>query len=147
MNIGDEIPNFSVQDYDGETITRDDLLGSPFVLYFYPMDDTPGCTKEACEFRDTMAAFNELDVLVVGVSPDSKESHKKFVEKYELDFPLLSDETKAMAKTFGALKEDGSLIRTTFLCDEEGIIQWMEKPVKVEGHVERVLEAVEDAFA
>lgn len=147
LKIGDEIPDFKVKDFQGETVTRDDLIGSPFVLYFYPKDETSTCTKEACDFRDTMEGFDDLDILVVGVSPDSTESHKKFIDKNELNFPLLCDEKKEMARAFGVLNNDGSLIRTTFLCDDEGIIQWIEQPVEVEGHVDRILQAVEDAFA
>lgn len=146
LKIGDAIPDFKVKDFEGETVTQEDLLGSPFVLYFYPKDETSHCTKEACDFRDTMEGFDDLDILIVGVSPDNAESHKKFVAKHELNFPLLCDEKKEMARAFGAAKEDGSIIRSTFLCDEDGIIQWIEQPVSVDGHVERVLEAVEEAF-
>lgn len=146
LKIGDEIPNFQVKDFEGENVSKDDLIGSPFVLYFYPKDDTPHCTKEACEFRDMMEAFDDLDILIVGISSDSPESHKQFIKKHELNFPLLCDEKKEMARAFGVVNPDGSILRSSFLCDEEGIIQWIEKPVDVEGHVERVMEAVEDAF-
>ena len=147
MNVGDKIPDFSLKDYDEETVTREDLTGSRFVLYFYPKDDTPGCTKEACEFRDALDTFDELDTLVIGVSPDSIASHKKFVEKHKLDFSLLSDEKKEMAKAFGVLKEDGSIIRSTFLCDKDGTIMWIEKPVNVEDHVTRVMDAIDEVFS
>lgn len=147
MKIGDEIPDFKVKDFEGEAVTKDDLIGSPFLLYFYPKDETPHCTKEACEFRDMMEPFDDLDILIVGISSDSPETHKKFIEKHDLNFPLLSDEKKEMARAFGVVSADGSIIRSTFLCDEEGMVQWIEKPVDVEGHVERAMEAVEDAFA
>lgn len=151
LNVGDSIPEFKVKDFEGEMVSHEDLLGSPFIIYFYPKDDTPGCTQEACEFRDEMEAFEDMDILVIGVSPDGVKSHNDFMEKHELNFPLFCDENFEMAKAFGVLqsKPDGSssVVRSTFLFDEDGVLQWAENPVKVEGHVERVLEAVEDAFA
>lgn len=145
LKIGDSIPSFKAKDFEGEPITKEDLLGAPFVIYFYPKDDTPGCTQEACSFRDLMESFDDMNVMVVGVSPDSPESHQKFMEKHELNFPLISDKDFALSKSFGAVKEkDGSLSvqRSTFLCDEEGVVQWVESPVQVDGHVERVLDAI-----
>lgn len=147
MNVGDPIPEFEVKDFEGEMVAKEDLIGSPFVLYFYPKDDTPGCTTEACNFRDVMDSFDDLDILVVGVSPDSIESHKKFIEKHELNFPLLSDEKKEMSKAFGVLNDKGGIVRSTFLCDDEGTVVWMEKPVNVEGHIDRVLDAIEEVLA
>lgn len=148
--MGDTIPQFKVKDFDGEVVTTDDLIGSPFIVYFYPKDDTPGCTDQACQFRDIMDVFDDLDILVIGVSPDSAESHRKFIEKHELNFPLLCDEKLEMAKAFGAVKTEAdgsvSIVRSTFLCDDEGVIQWLEMPVKVENHAERVVKAIEDLF-
>lgn len=148
--VGDEIPAFSAEDYEGVEINSDDLLGSPFVLYFYPKDDTPGCTAEACSFRDAMESFENLDTLVIGVSPDNASSHIKFIEKHELNFTLLTDESLALAKKFGAVQEktvDGktqsAVIRSTFVVDSSGIIRWIESPVVIEGHAERVLKAVD----
>lgn len=145
LKVGDAIPEFSLKDFQGDTVVRDDILGSPFILYFYPKDNTPGCTDQACQFRDAADDFEELDILVVGVSPDSPESHRKFIEGQELNFPLLCDEKLELAKAFGVLKDDGknSIIRSTFLFDEDGIVQWVESPVKVEGHVDRILDAIE----
>lgn len=148
LKVGDSIPSFTVKDSEGESVTKDDLIGSPFVIYFYPKDDTPGCTAEACEYRDQMEAFDDMDILVVGVSPDKAESHKKFSDKHNLNFPLLCDEKLEMATKFGAVKQkpDGSLgiERSTYLFDDEGKVLWIEQPVKVEGHVDRVIEAVQD---
>lgn len=144
LKVGDMIPSFSVKDFEGETVTNEDMIGSPFILYFYPKDDTPGCTTEACEFRDLMDGFDDLDVLVVGVSPDSPESHKKFIEKHELNFPLLCDEKMEMAKKFGVLKDGKAIVRSTFFCDEDGVILWIESPVSVEGHAERAISVIEE---
>jgi peroxiredoxin Q/BCP len=146
VNIGDRLPSFKVKDAEGEVVTDEDLIGSPFLLYFYPKNDTPGCIKEACGFRDVMDSFDDMDILVVGVSGDSPDSHKKFAEKYELNFPLLADDQLEMAKKFGVLKDGKSIERSTFLFDDEGIVQWIERPVKVEGHAERVLEAIEEVL-
>jgi peroxiredoxin Q/BCP len=148
---GSEIPAFTAKDYSGAAISKDDLLGSPFIIYFYPKDDTPGCTKEACSFRDSISRFNDLDVTVIGVSPDNAESHQKFIDKYQLNFSLISDENFDIARKFGVVtpKEGGgfSIVRSTFLCDENGIIQWVESPVEVDGHIERVISAISDVRA
>lgn len=146
VKIGDKIPNFSIQDYEGIEIESEDLIGNPFVLYFYPKDDTPGCTLQACSFRDNMELFNDLDVQIIGVSPDNAESHNKFMEKHRLNFTLLCDEDKELAKKFGAIQEkenQTAIIRSTFIVDAEGIVRWIEKPVVVDGHSQRVLEALE----
>lgn len=149
LNIGDKIPNFTSMDQEGNRIQAADLLGSPFVIYFYPMDDTPGCTKEACAFRDHQKSLQDLDCRVIGVSPDGVLSHKNFMEKHNLNFTLLCDEQHEMCKKFDVLRteENGSgikpkLERTTFIIDAKGIIRWIERPVTVEGHVNRVIEAL-----
>lgn len=146
VKIGDEIPAFSVKDYDGIEIESDDLIGSPFVLYFYPKDDTPGCILEACSFRDSMDIFDNLETTVIGVSADSAESHHNFIKKHNLNFTLLCDENLELAKKFGAIQESGDkkgILRSTFVIDAAGIVRWIEKPVTVDGHAQRVLEAVE----
>jgi peroxiredoxin Q/BCP len=147
LDIGEEIPEFTLKDQEGEHVSKEDLLGSPFVVYFYPKDDTPGCTKEACSFRDEMDAFDAHEVLVIGVSPDNEKSHQNFSEKHQLTFPLLADVEGKLAELFGVQKESNGkkgVERSTFLFDEEGILVWMEKPVSVDGHTERVLEAVRE---
>lgn len=146
LEIGQPIPDFEAKDFEGAPITKDDLLGAPFVIYFYPKDDTPGCTSEACSFRDLMDAFDDLNVMVVGVSPDSPESHQKFMEKHELNFPLISDESRTIANAFGVIQGQ-NFIRTTFVCDEDGIVQWVESPVDVNNHAERVIQALNEALA
>lgn len=146
------IPRFSTKDQEGETIDNDDLIGGPVVLYFYPKDDTPGCTTEACSFRDNMSRIEDMDVLVLGVSPDTPQSHQKFIQKHNLNFTLLSDENKEMAKKFDVLRSvtgpngetTQKIERTTFVMDANGEIRWIERPVKVEGHVDRVIEALHD---
>lgn len=147
INVGDGIPQFAAKDQEGFEITTEDLFGSPVVLYFYPKDDTPGCTKEACSFRDNMSRLEKFDVVVIGVSPDSEQSHKQFVEKHALNFSLLQDPDKTVCKKFDVLREDGNgkifLERTTFFIDRDGIVQWLERPVNVEGHVDRVIAAIE----
>jgi peroxiredoxin Q/BCP len=146
LKVGEKIPPFKAKDFVNDIITDDDFLGSPVIIYFYPKDDTPGCTKEACGFRDAMESFEDKNVMVIGISPDSPNSHQKFIDKYDLNFPLIADENLALAEAFGVLKEkEGggkSLIRTTFLCDSEGMIRWVESPVNVEGHMARIEEAL-----
>lgn len=153
INIGDKIPPFTTLDHEGMEIETEDLIGSPFVLYFYPKDDTPGCTTEACSFRDNMDRLDELDTLVIGVSPDDASSHNKFIEKHNLNYTLICDEKMDLARKFGAIQESNSngkkaesIIRTTFVVDSTGTVRWMEKPVKLEGHIDRVLKAVEDVI-
>lgn len=141
LNIGDKIPQFRCKDEEGIEITNDAIIGMPLVIYFYPKDDTPGCTAEACSFRDHINTLENTDTIVIGVSPDSVESHQKFTEKHDLNFTLLSDPEKTMCRDFGVLKE-GKVERTTFVVDPNGIISWIERPVNVEGHTERVLKAV-----
>lgn len=145
IKVGDSIPSFAIKDCEGNELTDQDLIGIPVVIYFYPKDDTPGCTKEACSFRDHMGTLDALDVMVIGVSPDSPDSHQKFETKYQLNFTLLPDEKFELSQKFGAVKETNghlSIERTTFIINPEGKIQWMEQPVKVENHVERIIEAL-----
>ncbi|MEI8125694.1 MAG: peroxiredoxin [Parachlamydiaceae bacterium] len=143
-DVGDSIPDFVIKDYEGIELESEDLIGSPFVLYFYPKDDTPGCTKEACAFRDSMEMFDDLEATVIGVSPDNAESHATFIQKHELNFTLLCDQNMAMARKFGAVNEKGGIIRSTFVVDSSGTIRWVERPVSVEGHVERVIQAMKE---
>lgn len=146
VKLGERIPNFSIKDYEGIELESEDLIGSPFVLYFYPKDDTPGCTAEACSFRDNMDYFDDMDITVIGVSADDAESHRKFIQKHQLNFTLLCDDGMVLAKKFGAVQEKSGgvmgILRSTFVVDANGVIQWMEMPVSVEGHAQRVLEAV-----
>ena len=137
-------------DANGEReVSLADYQGRPLVLYFYPKDDTPGCTKEACGFRDLGAEFAASGAAIFGISPDSARSHAKFIEHHTLSFPLLSDEDKAVCQAYGVWKEKVNygkkymgVERTTFLIDAKGVIERIWPKVKVEGHVEAVLAAI-----
>lgn len=149
INVGDRIPRFKALDTLGREFTDEDIIGDPVVLYFYPRDETPGCTKQACSFRDYLHEMENLHALVFGISPDSIESHKKFMAKHHLNYTLFSDHNLDLARKFDVLHEkevDGKKIpyyeRTTFVIDEGGIIEWIERPVNIEGHVQRVIEAI-----
>jgi peroxiredoxin Q/BCP len=140
--VGDKVPAFKVKDHKGFQLTHEDLIGTPTVIFFYPKDNTPGCTKEVCDFQSQLKKFSSLDVLILGVSPDSIESHQEFIKKFHINYTLLSDPDRQMCHSFGAIHE-GKVERSTFAIDVDGVIRWIEKPAKVEGHVERVIEAVE----
>jgi len=142
---GDRAPAFSLSDQTGAPVSSDDLAGKPYVLYFYPKDDTPGCTTEACGFRDAISDFDGIGVRVVGVSPDSVATHQKFVGKYGLPFTLLSDSARDLASAYGvwALKklygrESMGIVRSTFLVDGDGVVRKAWRNVRVAGHVPEV---------
>jgi thioredoxin-dependent peroxiredoxin len=146
LKVGAKAPDFRVATGDGKEMTLADLKGMKAVLYFYPKDDTSGCTKEACAFNDSLKVLEKRGAVVIGVSADSIASHKKFADKYDLAFPLLSDEKKEMIKKFGVWKEKSmygkkymGIERTTFVLDEQGVITHIFPKVKVEGHLEEVL--------
>src|SRR5262245_22719301 len=149
LKQGEKAPSFRLASGDGSTVALEDFRGKPVVLYFYPKDDTPGCTREACEFRDTQARIRKTGAVVLGVSPDSVASHQKFREKYKLSFPLLSDSDKRVAKEFGAWGEKTlygkkvvGMIRSTFIIDGQGVVRKVFPKVRVDGHAEKVLEAL-----
>ncbi|NOX65250.1 MAG: thioredoxin-dependent thiol peroxidase [Chlorobi bacterium] len=144
--VGKKAPQFTLPDSDGNKVSLKDYLGQKVVLYFYPKDNTSGCTKEACDFRDSIAQFKKLKVAVLGVSKDSQSSHIKFRDKYDLNFPLLSDVDTKVIQKYGVWKEKSmygkkymGVERTTFLIDEKGKIEKIYKKVKVSEHVEQVL--------
>ena len=148
---GKKAPAFSLNDQHGKTHTLSDYAGRPVVLYFYPKDDTPGCTKEACSFRDGFAKFKKQGITVLGVSPDSEASHKKFVTKYKLPFTLLADTDRSIAEAYGVWGEKKfmgrtymGVHRTTFLIDEKGKIKKIFEKVKPEDHASEVLKAFAD---
>jgi thioredoxin-dependent peroxiredoxin len=148
LGEGDSVPAFSLVDQRGQTVSSGSLSGQPFVLYFYPKDDTPGCTREACGFRDDHRKFSAAGVRVLGVSPDKAESHARFAEKYDLNFTLLSDADKTLANAFGVWvkkqnygREYMGIERSTFLVDARGKIRAVWHRVKVDGHVAAVLAA------
>jgi len=145
---GQKAPDFSLPASDGGKVSLKELRGKPVVLYFYPKDDTPGCTKEACAFRDSYAALKKKAVLL-GVSPDDVASHDRFREKYKLPFTLLADPDKAVATKYGAYgekmlygKKVVGMIRSTFVIDAEGVVRKVFPRVRVDGHADKVLEAV-----
>lgn len=143
---GKKAPAFTLNDQDGKTHRLSDYAGRPVVLYFYPKDDTPGCTKEACQFRDGLKKLAGRGAVVLGVSADSVESHKRFKEKFRLNFPLLSDPDRRMLTAYGVWKQKSlygrtfmGVERTTVLIDEAGRIAKVFPRVKVDGHLEEVL--------
>ena len=146
LKAGDQAPDFKAATDGGETVSLKDFRGKKVILYFYPKDNTPGCTQEACDFRDSIGRFKKKDVVVLGVSPDSIESHKKFKAKFELPFPLLADEDHKIAEAYGAWGEKSmygkkfmGIIRSTFVIDEKGKIAEAFEKVKVDGHVDQLL--------
>ena len=145
---GTTAPAFKTTDQNGESVSLKDLRGQKVVLYFYPKDDTPGCTKEACSFRDAYSKFKKQDITVLGVSPDKEASHQKFVTKYQLPFTLLADTDHSIAESYGVWGEKKfmgrtymGVHRTTFLIDEKGKIRKIFEKVKPEDHASEVLEA------
>ena len=146
---GGKAPAFSLPDETGTEVSSASLAGKPYVIYFYPKDDTPGCTKEACDFRDNLKAFNSAKVRVLGVSPDDPKRHAKFKEKYGLNFTLLSDVDKTLISAYGIWikklnygREYMGVQRSTFLIDKSGKIAKAWNGVRVPGHVEAVLAAL-----
>jgi len=149
LREGSKAASFSLPDETGAVVSSASLAGKPYVLYFYPKDDTPGCTKEACDFRDNLAAFNRAKVRVLGVSPDDPKRHAKFKEKYGLNFTLLSDVDKTLIGAYGVWikklnygREYMGVQRSTFLIDKSGKIAKAWNGVRVPGHVEAVLAAL-----
>jgi peroxiredoxin Q/BCP len=149
LEVGKKAPSFKLKNQDGKVISLSDLKGKKVVLYFYPKDDTPGCTKEANSFRDEFPKFGSLNAVILGVSPDSAESHKKFIAKYKLPFDLLSDENKEVLEKYEVWKEKNNygkiymgVERTTYIIDENGLITKIFNHVKVEGHSAAIQEAL-----
>jgi thioredoxin-dependent peroxiredoxin len=150
LEAGDTAPPFTLPDQDGRPVSLSGFTGSPVVVYFYPADDTPGCTKEACQFNENLSAFNRSGAKVVGISPDGAAKHVKFREKYGLEFPLLSDPGHQVMETYGAWgektlygKKTVGTIRSTFLVDAKGKIARAWYSVKADGHAAKVLEELQ----
>ena len=146
---GQKAPEFQALDDAGEGVSLSGLRGKKVVLYFYPKDDTPGCTREACAFRDGIAQIKKKGAVVFGVSPDSVGSHQKFKEKFTLNFPLLADPNKKLVQAYGVWKEKSmygksymGVERTTFILNEEGKVTRVFPKVQVDGHYDEVLEAL-----
>jgi peroxiredoxin Q/BCP len=146
---GDRAPTFTLVDQNGQKVALKDFAGQRVVLYFYPADDTPGCTKEACQFNDEFAAFKKLDVTVIGVSPDNAEKHQAFRAKYGLKFALLSDPAKSVMTKYGAYgekmmygKKVTGVIRSTFVIGPTGKVERAFYNVRADGHAAKVLSGV-----
>ncbi len=149
LEPGARAPDFTLVAHDGSKVKLSSFRGRPVVLYFYPKDDTPGCTREACGFRDARATLAKHDAVVLGISPDGPVSHAAFRTKFKLSFTLLCDEHHAVAEKFGAWREKNmygrksmGIARSTFLIDAGGRVAKVFKAVKVDGHAEKVLEAL-----
>ncbi|MBI1820547.1 MAG: thioredoxin-dependent thiol peroxidase [Nitrospirae bacterium] len=149
LEAGDKAPDFNLPSSTGENISLKSLKGKSVVLYFYPKDDTPGCTKESCGFRDELSQFNKASAVILGVSNDSLDSHQKFIKKYSLTFALLSDEDHAVSEKYGVYKEKNmygkkywGIERSTFVIDPEGKIKQIFRKVKVDNHIQEVLNAL-----
>ncbi len=153
-NVGDKAPDFSMPASNGKTVKLSDYKGKMLVLYFYPKDDTPGCTKEACAFRDNLPAFNKLGVDVIGVSKDPLDKHDKFINKYDLNFILASDADSDTCEKYGTWVEKNmygkkymGIQRATFLINGQGKIERVWPKVKVPGHVEDILQSLKNVKA
>jgi peroxiredoxin Q/BCP len=144
--VGDKAPDFTLSDENEKTVTLSALRGNKVVLYFYPKDNTPGCTKEACDFRDAFTTFQKNDAFVFGISKDNAKAHTKFIEKHSLPFSLLVDNNADVCEAYGVINKKSlfgktflGIQRSTFLIDEKGILRAIWRKVKVPGHVEQVL--------
>lgn len=154
VDVGSEAPDFTLPSDQGEMIQLKKLRGKTVVLYFYPKDDTPGCTREACSFRDAQAEMKKLGAVVLGISADDIASHQKFRTKYGLNFPLLADVDHGVAEAYGAWREKTrfgkktmGIQRSTFLIDKDGIVRKVWKNVQVDGHDQQVLQAIRELLA
>lgn len=154
MEVGEAAPEFTLESTEGGRVSLSNFKGKNIVLYFYPKDMTPGCTTEACDFRDQNDLFGKLNTVVVGISPDPVEKHRKFMEKHDLPFTLLADTDHKVAALFGAWqkkktfgREYMGIVRSTFLIDKEGQVAKVWPKVKVKGHVEEVYQYVKNHLA
>lgn len=151
LSEGTKAPDFELTDSQGKNHTLADFAGQTIVIYFYPKDDTPGCTKEACSFRDSYKDFRDAGVEIIGISPDTEKSHQKFQQKYELPFILLSDPDHAVCEKYGVWglkknygREYEGVYRTTFIIDPQGVIKRVFKNVKPSDHSQEVLQAMQE---
>ncbi len=154
LNVGDKAPDFTLLDQNNDTVSLSDYTGKWVLIYFYPKDDTPGCTAEACALRDNFPAFKKLGCVVLGISVDSAKSHEKFVKKYELPFTLLADDEKKVVNAYGVWgkkkfmgREYMGTMRTSFLIDPKGVIAKVYEKVKPAEHADEVLADVKELTA
>ena len=150
LNIGDEAPDFSLPSDHNTTIRLSELRGKKVLLYFYPKDNTPGCTREACDFRDAHTDFARNDIVILGVSKDTTTRHQKFKTQYQLPFTLLTDANADVCESYGVINKKSlfgktflGITRSTFLIDEHGKISALWRKVKVSDHIQQVLEAIQ----
>ncbi|MEX2030241.1 MAG: thioredoxin-dependent thiol peroxidase [Anaerolineales bacterium] len=148
---GSRAPDFEMLDHEGKPVRLSQFLGKTVVLYFYPKDDTPGCTREACSFRDDTARYRKEGAVILGVSPDPPQSHSRFREKFHLTFPLLADEDHKVSRAYGVWgkkkfigREYMGLKRTTFIVDPQGKVRRVFEGVRTEGHSQEVLNSLQD---
>ncbi|MCH7886557.1 MAG: thioredoxin-dependent thiol peroxidase [Candidatus Marinimicrobia bacterium] len=147
LKVGDNAPNFSLRDQNGNSVSLDSFLGKKVIVFFYPKDDTPGCTVEACNFRDDFEMYEEKNAVLLGISKDGEESHKKFISKFDLPFRLLCDEDHAVAEAYGAWGEKSmygrkymGIIRSTVVVDADGKVEKVFEKVKPKDHSKELLE-------
>ncbi len=141
LAVGTDAPAFSVKDTNGKTVSLSDFAGKTVVLYFYPKDDTPGCTKQACSFRDASSDYQGKDIVVLGVSVDDESSHQQFTQKYDLNFPLLADTEKSLIKAYD-VDGGGKAQRVTYVIDGDGKITHVDSSVNSSTHASDVLAAI-----
>ena len=151
LNVGDQAPEFTLLSDKNEQISLKKFRGKKIILYFYPKDNTPGCTQEACDFRDQLTTFNQKNAVIFGVSKDNPEKHQQFKEKYQLPFTLLADVDGKVCDAYGIFGKKSlfgksflGIVRSTFLIDEQGIIRGIWRKVKVKGHTEQVLNELDN---
>ena len=151
LKVGDIAPKFTAKDQDGNNIELSHFEGKKVVLYFYPKDDTPGCTAEACSLRDNYAEILNKGISIIGVSADSQSSHKKFISKYNLPFPILADEDKSVIKAYGVWGEKKmygksyeGILRTTYIISETGKIEYVIEKVDTKNHSKQILETIDN---
>lgn len=154
VTVGELAPDFTLQNQDGENVTLSQYRGKNVVLYFYPKDMTPGCTTQACDFRDQYTEFEKINTVILGISPDPIERHQKFIEKYGLPFPLLADTENEVANLYDVWKlkkmygkEFYGIERSTFIIDTEGIVRKEWRKVKVDGHIDETLQFIKENLA
>ncbi|MDY0407566.1 thioredoxin-dependent thiol peroxidase [Virgibacillus soli] len=151
IEIGKQAPNFTLESQTGERVSLSDFKGKNVVLYFYPKDMTPGCTTQACDFRDSHESFHDVNAVIIGISPDPIARHQKFIDKYDLPFSLLADENHEVAEAYGVWKlkkmfgkEYYGIERSTFIIDKESKVQKEYRKVRVKGHVEEALTYIKE---
>lgn len=149
LNIGDKAPDFNLKDQNGNDVSLESLKGKRVILYFYPKDDTPGCTVEACNFRDDFSLYTDRNTVILGVSPDGEQSHQKFIKKFDLPFSLLCDEDHSVAEKYGAWGEKNmygrkymGIVRTTVQIDKDGMIEQVYEKVKAKIHSKEILDTI-----